>query len=314
MTAWKHMRRDVRDCKPCSKKLLKKMQDAMIIDKANAGKISFVISSYNEPDLENTLGSIVASTDGPIEMMVVDDASRIFWRLPPPEAAIRNARRIGSPRCRQLGCVKARGDYVAITDAHMRFNPGQFRTLTAIAEATGGWAYAGCNSHKAAELRMMPDGLLYAKWFKPEGRVQTSAMMGACYVIRRDVLMRMGGWIGLPGYLGSQELAMSILAARHNVPITVDTSLESWHQFREDNELPYRPAPDLFLLNMAATYRLLFDDPAWAMWRKRLAQLMPESILRSAESPELLDYGQKLRARFVVSDKEFMERFGGLTA
>jgi len=283
--------------------------------------LSVVIAACNEDEeLAATVESIRAATEGPVEWRVIDDASS----RPQPYATHRNARRIGSPRSRQLGCSQATGRWVFFVDGHMKIPKGLPRRLVALAEATGGWAYCGCNGHRAAELRMV-GGLLYSKWHAPTapGVAQETGMMGAAYVIERARLNRMGGWIGLPGYLGSQELCMSMLAARHRVPITVDAGVETWHHFRNDAELPYPPAHDLWLLNMACAYRLLFGDAAWAVWRRRLAvgwvakegeapRPIPESILREAERPDLLRYGEALRARFVVSDEEFMEPFGGL--
>ena len=284
-------------------------------DIADQPLLSVVIPSLNESpqELSQTLQTVRDGTGEPLEIILVDDCSD-----PPVEGAtVRNPQRLGATRSRKLGCELAKGKFVAILDAHMKIGVGNLRKLAALAESKHGIAYCGCNNHFACELKEI-GGILESKWWRPPvGKtvVQTTGLMGACYVVERATLERMGGFVGLPGPLGSQELSFAIQATKCGVPLWCDQSIQNWHHFREKPSAPVDF--DLFLLNIAVTYRLLFHDDAWRVLRARMSehptsgkrQVVKPEIVRRAEALEFHAYGAQLRARQTMSDYDFGEKF-----
>ena len=270
-------------------------------------RLSIILPSCNEVDLENTIKSLQESTKQQIEIIVVDDCSTLAIQ----GASIRNPQRLGATMSRQLGASKAQGEFLMFPDAHMRFPVGVLDRLLDIAAETKGFAYCKCNSSCGADLKLKPDGLLYAVWTRVTAPVRTTtAMMGANYVIHRDILDKMGGWVGLPGFLGSQELAMSIISERHGVPKTVDSTVSVWHEFRQNKDLPFESDIFGFKLNIACVFRLLFSDETWhQLWKPRVAAVVGKQITEAAESPMLVDYGKQLRSLFTVSEESFIQRF-----
>jgi hypothetical protein len=143
-------------------------------------------------------------------------------------------------------------------------------------------------------------------------------MLGGCYAIPRKLLAEVGGWIRLPGYAGSQEEAMSFLLLRQNVPIYVHLGASVQHEFRRR---PPRVQPwDGFLANIVAGYFLTFSEDTYLKlwkpvlrggtilsWDQREVRLnIPDSVFALVETDEMRAYRDGLRARFRVSDEEFL--------
>ena len=274
--------------------------------------VSVIITSCQEgEELVRTCQSIEVASPNLHELIVIDDASD------PPErtSTRRNDEREGVARSRHLGGLDATGDVVLLMDGHMRVKPGDIETVAKLAVETRGFAYAGCNGHYAARLTI-EGGLFRCKWMqKPEQEIlPTTAMMGAFYAVPRDILESMGGWIGLPGQWGMDEEAMSVLAARHNIPIHAHTGIQTWHWFRDPPQRPYDFPVDRYLVNVAAMYRLLFDDPAWGMFKARLRRFtwdtgytsIGDDLMLEIEDPAVAAYGEQLRSRFAVNDLDFL--------
>jgi len=214
-------------------------------------------------------------------------------------------------------------------DAHQKLPPGIIETATEVAEQTHGWAYCGTTGHKAARLKW-EDTLIRVKWmgsgeFKPDN-MQTTAMIGAFYVIEKEILDSMGGWIALPGFIGGDEEAMSILAAMCQVPITAVMSHQTSHVYRGDDEnavhVPYETSVDNQWAGQIAFYRLLFEDKSWERWKVRLqnfqrdgTEIIPsDEIWELLESKEIRDYGEWMRNKRKLNDEQFFDwaRNGGV--
>jgi glycosyltransferase involved in cell wall biosynthesis len=254
--------------------------------------ISVVIASLNEAD---NLVATVASVkhDCPeAEIIVVDDASP----KPEPIAMIRNPKRLGGPRSRRLGGLRATGDVVIFLDAHnaldwetacwfarrypeigpikpefkaMLDRPHKLRTLAAAAMEREAIVYGGCmfSTGRAGACLVHENGMLGGRWMKrrpdlpPLELWPTSLLMGAFYAIPRTVLMeKFGGWPALPNYHGAQELAVALLAAAHQVPILFHDGVALWHLFRG-----YKPG------YVKPTFDMNMENGAWlgyaAAWR-----------------------------------------------
>ena len=114
-----------------------------------------------------------------------------------------------------------------------------------------------------------------------------------------------------------EEEIMSILAARHKVPITAVLDIENWHEFHNQPNLPDRPyALDQlkYLVNIVAVYRLSFGDRTWPLFRERLSSFswdggevrIGDDIFGIVESPAMLEYGRQLQSRFKTTDLDFL--------
>ncbi|OQC19554.1 MAG: Glycosyl transferase family 2 [Verrucomicrobia bacterium ADurb.Bin070] len=285
-------------------------------------KISIVIASRNEGDeLAATCANLADGAPG-AEIIVVDDASD----KPERGYTIRNERRLGVAKSRAIGFARSSGDVCGFVDAHMHFKRGAIESVAEAALDAGGFAYAGCNGHAAATLRRTADGLFACHWTAaPKVVSQTTGMMGACYFAPRDVLLRMGGWIQLPGHYGMDEEAMSILAARCGVPIVNVPQVDNWHLFRGQRgsasaPVPYTLTPDMVAVNVAATHRFLFGDDVWPALRAGLLNMTalhgqpmqcPERVIRMVETPAFDAYRAALQSRMTVSGTDFIRQIEG---
>jgi hypothetical protein len=291
-------RRDLTNCPPCKEAMLART-------KAWACRISVVIASLNERE---SLVATVASVKGDCpdaEIIVVDDAST----APEPVFAIRNPKRIGGPRSRRLGALRAAGDAVIFLDAHNALDwetacwiarrhpeagpvrpefkevldrPNKIRTLAAAAIERQAIVYGGCmfSCGRAGACLVPENGLLGGRWMnrRPDlPKVElwpTSLLMGAFYAIPRTVLDRFGGWPALPNWHGAQELAVALLAAAHQVPILFHGEVALWHLFRGKKtgvNPPFAMPEWGAQLGYAAAWRLALDDAHWKDYRARLA-------------------------------------------
>lgn len=110
--------------------------------------VSVVIPCYNgAPFLRETLGSVLAQTHAPLEVLVVDDGSTddsaaIAETFGPPVRVIRQANQ-GESVARNRGIDEARGDWLAFLDADDLWKPHYLARLLAAAEP--GVAALHCN-------------------------------------------------------------------------------------------------------------------------------------------------------------------------
>ena len=302
-------RKDLTNCAPCKDKLLTAMQSEIgnpgALARPGKSSISVVIASLNEKD---NLVATVASVkhDCPdAEIIVVDDCSD----APEPVCTIRNPKRLGGPRSRHLGGLRATGDVVIFLDAHnaldwetaewfakrypdigpikpafkeMLDRPNKLRTLAAAALENNAIAYGGCmfSCGRAGACLVPEKGMLGGRWMKRRPDLPklelwpTLLLMGAFYVIPKTVLDRFGGWPALPNYHGAQELSVALLAAAHQVPILYHDGVALWHLFRGKKtgvEPPFGTTMENgSWLGYAAAWRLVLDDAHWKDYRARM--------------------------------------------
>ncbi len=343
---------DLTDCEPCKEKLLAAMKAPQAPSVSGRSplsaahcSISVVIASLNEKDLLTATVASVKHDCPDAEIIVVDDASD----QPEPVVTIRNPRRLGGPRSRRLGALRATGDVVIFLDAHNALDwetacwfaakhpdigpvkpqfkelldrPDKLRALAEAALDKQAIVYGGCLfSCGRAGASLVPEkGLYGGRWVSrrkplaPDELWRTPGMMGAFYAIPRAVLDRFGGWPALPNLHGAQELAVTLLAIAHGVPIYFHNGVALWHLFRGAKTgvvPPFHTTMDNGAwLGYAAAWRLVLDDAHWADFRARMAAgqgphgAIPESVLREAESEEFNRYRADAQSRFAVKDSE----------
>jgi glycosyltransferase involved in cell wall biosynthesis len=116
-----------------------------------ADTVSVVIPSFNRARLiEATVDSILAQTNAPLEVLIVDDGStddteEVCRSFPAPVRYIRQEN-TGLPGARNTGIRQARGDWVALCDSddlwHSRKLEEQLRVLREVGNA--GWCITDC--------------------------------------------------------------------------------------------------------------------------------------------------------------------------
>jgi len=279
--------------------------------------VSVIIPAANE-SLEDILGTIISMRNGtrmPVQFVVVDDASDPPLVLPcgilhEGDVLVRNELRLGCTVSRRQAVDRCTGEFVCFPDAHMIWGPGNLDKLCQLATKHKCLAHCGTNRHTACNI-LMPRGVLESKWngapYRGQtGPVRTTCMMGASYTIERERLMAAGGWIGLPGFRGSQELVQALNLQRHGVPIYnhLDLAASQWHRFRQ---VPSCPMPVLgYWLNWALAHRMFWSDETWqARWKPALVKVGIGS--------DALDPAEKYDAwpgATADTDKEFLSTLG----
>lgn len=271
--------------------------------------ISVVIPALNEEaHLPATLENIAMA--GVKETIVVDD----FSARPQPGAIIRNTRRYGVACSRHIGALRATGDICLFMDAHQSAPKQAYQKVARLAQ-THGMAYCGTIGHVAARLEYKEDGLLAVKWTgrPPQAVAPISGWCGAFYAWRRDLLEQAGGWPCLPGWWGMDEEATSLMAIAHGWQIMCDTTAQTTHLWRgAANNAPepdYDMPQEMAQVNIAALYRLIFNDDHWRKWKEVLAAAgIPQDLTERAENAPFSEYAEKVRARFKLTSDEIMQK------
>ncbi|MBV0902724.1 glycosyltransferase family 2 protein [Haloarcula salina] len=109
--------------------------------------VSVVITTYNRPEcLERAIQTVSAQTYSPVEVLVVDDRSRVpasdtVRKLSPDVAGLRCIRHDenrGANAARNTGVAEANGSYVAFLDDDDRWAPDKLQRQVAAFERTDG--------------------------------------------------------------------------------------------------------------------------------------------------------------------------------
>jgi len=239
--------------------------------------ITVVIATLNEWHgvLNRTIKSIRDGCGDHAEIIVVDDASSTRVRVDDPDVKVfHNRIRLGVGPARHIGVELASSDLILITDAHMIFPGGWLQTVmdTVLAlpdtqvlcgrclslnentlQCDG--EYNGARmliSDDTAELRWR---ILTAKWAidrAGQDFYRMSAVMGACYVMRKSWFFHIGG-LKILRKFGCDEELLSIRTIRAGGSIRLCKQLKVGHIFRARiNRPPYRITVEECLRNTIA--------------------------------------------------------------
>jgi len=227
--------------------------------------LSVVICAHNDNvELDATVCSIHATTIDTPEIIVVDDASpRPVQHLSDKTKIIRTARRIGVGPARYLGALHATGSHVLFIDSHSRFEMNSWLafTLEAInrrpaAVHCGVCLGLGFNGTKEMNMDVTKPNAEYhgATWnfYGPDRKLpnqmqvfesvwadkrddddyELSGIMGACYVVPRDLYLKLNCGRHLVSYgCDEQELALKTWLAGGEVRML--KGLRVGHKFKE---------------------------------------------------------------------------------
>jgi GT2 family glycosyltransferase len=158
------------------------------------GLTSLVIAVWNQLDYtKRCLESIERCTAAPYELIVVDngssDGTREFLQTVKGRV-ITNEKNLGCARAWNQGIRASRGEVVGILNNDIVVTPGWLEGLLAFMRETG----HGLVSPSAREGRLDYDLDEYARGFVRDcaGAARQGDMYGACMLIRRDVIERVG--------------------------------------------------------------------------------------------------------------------------
>jgi glycosyltransferase involved in cell wall biosynthesis len=253
-------------------------------------RISIVIACLNEYDeLQATIKSIRETAGDKPEVIIVDDFSPVNLSTVDKNCKlIRNSNRAGVGASRHVGALAAAGDFLLITDSHVRFEPGWYeKTLDIIKDRPTTLHCGSCVGLSAGQMDMSKSTSLYSgaylKLFgeddnrKGEKQIleccwmqQTdqddfpmSGIMGASYVVPTDFFFHIGGLRLLKQY-GSDEPLLAIKTWLAGGDVRMMKSLRIGHMFREVAH--YKTAGWAIIWNkMAVALTTMPEDKAWKL-------------------------------------------------
>lgn len=240
--------------------------------------ISVIITAHNERphDIQQTIHTI-RETGGPsVEIILVDDCSIAPIDSVRPKV-IRNSSRLGVGPSRHLGVEAATARFILLTDAHCVFDKDWLEPLLDVLDANPKLLVCGqcvalpehgsdlsypVGIYNGARMVIHDPNepnirwrVLTAKWAKDkpsQSFYPLSAVMGACYAMRRDFFLRLGGLKMLREFGGDEEL-LSLKTILAGGEIRMHKFLRIGHKFREKTKVPYRITVETCLYNTMTT-------------------------------------------------------------
>jgi hypothetical protein len=176
---------------------------------------------------------------------------------------------------RHLGVESASGQLILITDAHVVFDGDWYKSVYAafggnpkmllcgqcVALAENAWSIENpIGTYNGARMVIHDSGaeprwrVLTAKWAKDkpgQDFYPLSAVMGACYAMRKDFFLEIGGLKMLREFGGDEEL-LSIKTILAGGEIRMFKKLRIGHRFRQKQPVPYRITIETCLYNTGA--------------------------------------------------------------
>jgi len=288
-----------------------------------SGLISVIVTAHNEGDeVARTLESIRASTPGPYEIVLVDDASTDGACLGlngDDLCVIRHEERIGIAYSRNEGCASARGDVFAFLDAHQRLSHGCLRECAEVAvehqaivwPEVRGLQDRGWTGHGAFMRLCAKRGYFTGKWNRraPRDKLsRISTMIVPGYVIPRTVFGNVRWIEALRGW-GASESAVALKAFFQDIDILHLCGPLARHFFRPAGKIPYSAGWKSVWRNHALVARVCFDRRTWFdHWLPEVFDKhLTGSVKAELESPEVLAEHEAFQERKARPDREFWQ-------
>ena len=275
----------------------------------------------------STLRSIADGrvTTAPVEVVLVDDASRPACRLPDVQSIEgltislhRVPTRIGVPRARNLGVRLAAGDLLFMTDAHVRLCSGWDRQLVAgarenrvlaatIRDVDSSFRGYGCNL-------IVP--FMGTHWRRGPGRraepVQIASSAGT--VLPRDLFESLGGYDEGMVLYGAAEPEFSVRAWLAGFEVVQVPKLEILHRFKPKSARDtFIKAHRTYMVHNNIRFGLLYLSDAGSMQMIRhFSQAFPRHIRRALAMVARTDVWERKQSlgRQLPRDFDwFIERF-----
>lgn len=302
--------------------------------------ISVVIPTYNEAKwLPRALEMIGAALpDMPHEVLVVDDCSTDstpavlahFHEKFPTIIPITRETRGGTSISRCMGAALAEGDTLCFLDAHVYPDPGFFDLLYEAAwENPGSIVSPGLTQHKLtdpwtefADPRKGTNyggGFTFAcrkHWFymsvnkKPRHWQRRKGSYACGMTMTRELYDHLGGWIRLPGFWSSSDVALCMKAWYMDVPIIIETEAHHYHGIKGFG--PHETPKWHEVINRMYAARVIFSPECYSeFWMpafmERFGCHWSDEFPKYLESPTAQGEHDAFRAKIKFTDEEFLE-------
>jgi glycosyltransferase involved in cell wall biosynthesis len=284
-----------------------------------APRVSFIIISRDEPfeRLKRTVQGIRETVPGWREIVVVDDGS--IYRVPDLGSEVqvyRNTKPRGTSASRRIGCQIASGDYYCNLDAHMLFRPGWLEEMLQVADEQN----LVCSHYTGEEWKRGFTGANLG-WTEQgfsfklrNGRGQrfptVPILVGACYLVKATLYQHLGGFSPCFWEWGLEEHDLSIRAWLAGYSVRCANRALVAHV--KSKEIPPFPLKrESRRVNSQIILRTVFQQDTYEL----MAHYFPPLKGRSKEHWEKTDFDewrQKIGRLRVLSDADFLQRFGAL--
>ena len=216
---------------------------------ATEPRVSVLVTLFNyEREIEGALDSVAGSDFEPLELVVVDDASRdgsraraLGWIDAHPKIAARlvvHPANLGLPSARNTALAHARGELVFILDADNRVFPHALGRLTEALDADPGAALAYGLAARVDD-RDRPLGLMNLGGWDPS-RLRLTNYIDAMAMIRAEALLELGGY-------------------------TTELKLYGWEDYDLWCRMAERGMRGAYVPEMLAVYRSSYSGMAWSV-------------------------------------------------
>jgi len=225
-------------------------------------KLSVIITSLNEDinKLNKTIETITEYSNNEVEVIIIDDYSDIPINNSYNNNNIklfRNEFRMGCAPSRHFGAIKASGNYLLFTDAHMIYDKNWYNSFKEICHVLDNkTAICGtciglddthnsldnsCGPYSGARLSLYEtreNQVIEGKWISPksEDLYEISCMMGAIYFIQRNYFLNLRGLSELKMW-GSDEPCLALKILQSGGRMVLSKKIKAGHFFR--NTSPY---------------------------------------------------------------------------
>lgn len=220
--------------------------------------ISVILPCRNEDDeiIEKTINSIIHTSPDDIEIILIDDNSKIEPQFQNKNKIIfhRNRINLGAAQSKHLGACLASKKYLFLTDSHVLFKQGWYDNVLKCLENKPNDLCCGVclglskedfnlkdykGSYYGARLFLHEKGdLLDGKWThaEKEDDYEISCIMGANYFMHKSHFFKIRGYGDLKAW-GSEEPCLSIKTWLSGGSVRLNKNVITGHMFR--NTAPY---------------------------------------------------------------------------
>jgi glycosyltransferase involved in cell wall biosynthesis len=263
-------------------------------------KLSIIVTTLSDPDLENTIRSIRETAGLNVEIVVVNDNGQLpASSLKPSELGeikfITNSHRCGVGPSRTIGVHHAKGEYVLIIDSHMRFAPGWYEE--ALRRIEGRPHTIHCATMAGLDATHMdvsnPASLYYggtinvfgkdpnngsksqileSVWNKtpPDDDAEIASVLGASYFMPRDWFLKLDALRHLRTW-GSDETSLSIKSWLAGGDCRLMRNVIIGHVYQAQGKQPFKVPYGHTLFNRLFLIHTLLPDAL----RDELLEKMP---------------------------------------
>lgn len=219
--------------------------------------LSIILTANNERHLASCIKSIEKHTSVPHKIVVVlddTDGQTSLKSVPRSVVVLKNEERMGVGRSRNRGAYEVPEGVYSFCDAHIWVKEGSFDVLyqdamekdAIIVPAFGNFRRGQktpLRYNYGSGLTFLPNKAWFYLYVQRYDRTRF-ARRGGCHAVgmtmNRRVFERLGGWVEMPGFWSSNDVAMSLKARLTRTPILLEPSVRVDHMMRsvKDHQTP----------------------------------------------------------------------------